>query len=64
MGPPFSLSESDVRELYESQDWVDSVSLVEEIDYFATNSEAENARYTVSGVTSMFELVFEIKAKS
>lgn len=64
MGPPFSISESDVRELYGSQDWVDSVSLVEEIDYFATNSEAENARYTVSGVTSVFELVFHIKAKS
>lgn len=64
MGPPFSISEEAVRGLYESQDWVKSVSLLEEIDYFATNSEAENERYMSSGVTSMFELLFEIKAKS
>ena len=64
MGPPFSISEEQVRGLYEPQEWVESVSLLEEIDYFAMNSEAENARYTSSGVTSLFELVFEIKAKS
>ncbi len=64
LGPPFTLSDEAVRGLYESQDWVKSVTLLEEIDFFASNSEAENARYTSSGVTSMFELVFEIKAKN
>ena len=33
-GPPFSVSEKEVRRLYESQDWVESVELLEEIDQF------------------------------
>ena len=64
LGPPFSLSEQAVRGLYESQDWVDSVSLLEEIDSFAQNTAADNERFQRSGVTSMFELVFHIKAKN
>lgn len=62
-GPPFSVPEKEVRRLYESQDWVDSVSLVEETDEFAQNPGSME-RYTSSGVTSFFELVFVIKAKS
>jgi thiopurine S-methyltransferase len=62
-GPPFSLSEEQVRALYESQDWVDSVSLLDEIDEIATSPEADVKRFTSSGVTSLFELTFEIRAK-
>mmetsp|Transcript_20024 Transcript_20024/g.33246 ORF Transcript_20024/g.33246 Transcript_20024/m.33246 type:complete len:271 (+) Transcript_20024:128-940(+) len=61
-GPPFSIPEKEVRRLYEAQDWVDSVSLVEEIDEFAKDPNSKE-RYTSMGVTSFFELVFVIKAK-
>jgi len=63
-GPPFSLSEEEVRAFYESQDWVDSVSLLDERDEFATSPEADITRFTSSGLTSLFELVFKIKAKA
>merc|ERR1712224_784479 len=33
-GPPFSVSERDVRGMYEGLDWVASVELLETIDYF------------------------------
>jgi len=63
-GPPFSLSEEEVRALYQSQSWVDSVSLLEEIDEFATSSVADVQSFISSGVTSLFLLIFEIKAKA
>ena len=61
-GPPFSVSEAEVRRLYEGQHWVESVQLLEEIDQFARNP-ADKERFGKSGVTSMIELVFLIKAK-
>jgi thiopurine S-methyltransferase len=63
-GPPFSISEQEVRRLYESQPWVESVSLIQERDEFARNPEKDNDRFRSSGVTSMFELVFKITTRS
>jgi thiopurine S-methyltransferase len=60
LGPPFSIPEEEVRRLYESQPWVESVSLIQERDEFARNPENYNERFRSSGVTSMFELVFKI----
>lgn len=60
LGPPFSVDEAEVRRLYESQDWVDSVTLLEEEDYFAKDPESKE-RY--EGLTSMYELSFLITAK-
>jgi hypothetical protein len=42
---------------------VGSVSLLDERDGCRTNPEADVTRYTSSGVTSLYELIFEIKAK-
>ncbi len=61
-GPPFSLSEKEVRRLYESQDWVETVELLEEIDQFE-RKPSDKERFSQKGVASMFELVFLIKAK-
>jgi thiopurine S-methyltransferase len=61
-GPPFSVPEKEVRRLYESQDWVESVEVIEEIDEFALNPDSKE-RYTSAGVTSFFELMFLIKSK-
>jgi thiopurine S-methyltransferase len=60
-GPPFSLSEADVRNIYSRKDWVESITLLEEIDVFA-KAPAEAARFP--GVTKFFELVFLIQKKS
>lgn len=51
-GPPFSISEEEVRRLYESQDWVESVTLLQE-----GGEEARNQG------TSMASLFFLIQAK-
>jgi thiopurine S-methyltransferase len=61
-GPPFSVPEAEVRRLYEGQDWVESVTLVEETDQFA-KSPADGERFSSSGRTSMYNLLFVIKAK-
>lgn len=61
-GPPFTVPEAEVRRLYEGQDWVESVEFLEEIDQFE-RKPADKERFGQSGVTSMFELVFVIKAK-
>lgn len=62
-GPPFSVPEAEVRRLYEGQDWVESVELLAEVDEFE-RSPANKERFGSSGVTSMYELVFLIKAKA
>lgn len=62
-GPPFSVPEAEVRRLYEGQEWVESVELLEEIDQFE-RTPADKERFGNSGVTSMYELVFAIKSKS
>lgn len=61
-GPPFSVAEQEVRRLYETQeDWIESVTLLEEVDEFARNPQAKTR---IEGVTGFYELVFEIKAKA
>lgn len=62
-GPPYSVPESEIRRLYEGQDWVESVTLVEETDQFAA-SPADKERFMKSGTTSMYNLVFVIKVKA
>jgi thiopurine S-methyltransferase len=51
-GPPFSVPEAEVRRLYESQDWVDSVTLIDD--------QGEKAR---NDGTTMVSLYFLIQAK-
>ena len=62
-GPPFSIPEVELRRLYEGQDWVESVELLDEIDEFAANPD-QKARYASSGVASLYELLFLVKAKA
>ena len=59
-GPPFSVTESQVRELYEGLEWVESVSVLEMQDTFVTDP-SQKARY--EGLDSMMECVFLIQAK-
>jgi len=59
-GPPFSISEAEVRRLYESQDWVETVTLLEEVDEFEQKPE-QKQRF--EGLTSMYELYFLVETK-
>ena len=61
-GPPFSVDEAQVRDLYEGQEWVDSISLLEERDEIVTNADKE--RWETRGVSEAYELVFLIRKKS
>mmetsp|Transcript_14445 Transcript_14445/g.27526 ORF Transcript_14445/g.27526 Transcript_14445/m.27526 type:complete len:331 (+) Transcript_14445:54-1046(+) len=60
-GPPFSIDESQVRALYESQPWVEYVTLLEEVDDLITEEAKE--RWQKKGVLELYDLVFVIKAK-
>jgi thiopurine S-methyltransferase len=60
-GPPFSVNENEVRRLYESQDWVQSITKLDEHNEF--KDEESKSRWTMQGVTSLFEPCFLIKAK-
>ncbi len=60
-GPPFSIDESQVRSLYESQSWVESITLLEEVDDLTTEQAKE--RWQKKGVLELYDLVFVIKAK-
>lgn len=60
-GPPFSISEKEVRQLYESQKWVETVELLEEMDDLTTDDEKQ--RWEKRGVLELFELVFVIRKK-
>jgi thiopurine S-methyltransferase len=62
-GPPFSVPESELRRLYEGQDWVESVELLDEVDEFEANPD-QKARFVSQGITSFYELLFLIKAKA
>ena len=61
-GPPFSVPESEVRRLNEGQDWVESVTLLEEVDEFEAQPDMKE-RFVGEGVTSMYELYFLIQVK-
>jgi thiopurine S-methyltransferase len=62
-GPPFSVNETEIRRLYETADWVESVTLLGEENLFETQPAERNERFLQDGVTSMFEMVFLIQAK-
>merc|ERR1712107_888726 len=38
-GPPFSVSEAEVRRLYEGNEWVESVTALEEVDLYKLHPE-------------------------
>jgi thiopurine S-methyltransferase len=59
-GPPFSIDEAQVRKLYE-QEWVESISLLEEVNEIKT--EADRERWEARGVSEAYELVFLIRKK-
>ncbi|KAL7440001.1 hypothetical protein ACHAXM_012186 [Skeletonema potamos] len=61
-GPPFSINESEVRQLYESQEWVDTVELLEDVDDLTTDDDKQ--RWEKKGVLELYELVFVIRKKS
>eukprot|EP00985_Skeletonema_marinoi_P020534 scaffold12245_cov122-Skeletonema_marinoi.AAC.1 len=61
-GPPFSIDESDVRQLYESQGWVDTVELLEEVYDLTTDDDKK--RWEKKGVLELHELVFVIRKKT
>lgn len=54
--------ESEVRQLYESQEWVESVELLEEVNDLTTDEDKE--RWAKKGVLELFELVFVVRKKS
>jgi thiopurine S-methyltransferase len=60
-GPPFSLTESTVRNLYESQDWVQSIELLEQTDQLVTNPE-DKERYP--DLDQLLETVYCIQTKA
>jgi hypothetical protein len=60
-GPPFSLNEVEIRKLYESQSWVESVTLLTEVDELTTNEEKD--RWKNKGVLELYEMVYLIKKK-
>lgn len=61
-GPPFSIDEREVRQLYESQSWVESVTLLDEVNDLTTDEERE--RWEKKGVLELFEIVFLIRKKN
>mmetsp|Transcript_3394 Transcript_3394/g.7658 ORF Transcript_3394/g.7658 Transcript_3394/m.7658 type:complete len:305 (-) Transcript_3394:61-975(-) len=61
-GPPFSIDEAEVQELYGGQGWVESVSLLEEVDDLTRDGSRE--RWAKKGVLQLYELVFVIKKKA
>lgn len=60
-GPPFSVDEEEVRRLYETQSWVESVTMLEEVDDLTTDADRE--RWMERGVVQLYEIVFLIKKK-
>ena len=61
-GPPYSISETDVRKLYERQDWVESVEVLGEYDEFQLDPGGAD-RWRKKGVSAMYELAFLVTAK-
>lgn len=59
-GPPFTLPDSTIRELFESKDWFESLSVIDESDQLERNPE-DRKRY--EGLDKLWERVYLIKAK-
>lgn len=60
-GPPFSINEEEVRRLYVSQPWVESVTLLDEVDDLEADEDRE--RWQKKGVLELYELVFLIRKR-
>lgn len=60
-GPPYSIPESTVRTLYEAQDWVESIKLLEQSDQLERKPE-DRERYP--DLDQLLETVYEIKRKA
>ncbi|KAL3811126.1 hypothetical protein ACHAXA_006166 [Cyclostephanos tholiformis] len=58
-GPPFSIDEGETRQLFESQSWVESVTLLDEVNELTNDEERE--RWGRKGVIELYEMVFIIK---
>lgn len=61
-GPPFSINEEEVRNLY-NLPWVESIELLEEVNEFDANPGSRD-RWEKQGLSEMFEICFLIKVKS
>ena len=59
-GPPFSVAEAVARKLYEAQDWVESLTILQESDQLEKDPEAKQ-RY--EGLDKLIERVFLVQAK-
>lgn len=55
-GPPFSLNEVEIRKLYESESWVESVTLLTDVDELTTDEERE--RWKTKGVLEIRDGLF------
>eukprot|EP00980_Cylindrotheca_fusiformis_P024281 scaffold11700_cov169-Cylindrotheca_fusiformis.AAC.3 len=60
-GPPFSVPEATVRELYEGLDWVESVTVLEQSD---TLTEEAKELDIFQGLDQLVETVYHIHAKA
>lgn len=58
-GPPFSIDERETRQLFESHSWVESVTLLDEVNELTSDEERE--RWRGKGVLELYEMVFLIK---
>ncbi len=61
-GPPFSVDEKEIRQLYDSESWVESVTLLDEINDLTSDGDRE--RWEKKGVLELFEIVFLIRKKN
>jgi len=59
-GPPFTLPDHTVRELFESKEWFESMSVIDESDQLERNPE-DRTRY--EGLDKLWERVYLIQAK-
>lgn len=59
-GPPFSVPDATARELYETQDWVESMTILQETDQLERNPE-DRKRY--EGLDKLLEVVYLVQAK-
>ncbi|KAL3893182.1 MAG: hypothetical protein SGARI_008332, partial [Bacillariaceae sp.] len=60
-GPPYSIPEATVRELYGKHDWVESIKLLEQSDQLERKPE-DRERYP--NLDKLLETVYEIKRKA
>lgn len=60
-GLPFSINEAEVRQLYESRSWVESVTKLDEVNDLTTDGDRE--RWLAKGVKELYEIVFLIRKK-